>query len=93
MNSINTNAAAIKTLETAATRTSSIASLMPNMRRGRLSVRALDRNSETGTLSIKAVKVGKVLGGDVGRDQRQGCSVYNNEAPSCRGIGRWRDRR
>ena len=32
---------------------------MPHMRMGRVSVRALDRNSETGTLSIEAMKARK----------------------------------
>ena len=32
---------------------------MPHMRMGRVSVRALERNSETGTLSIEAMKARK----------------------------------
>ena len=40
MISINTNAAVIKTPDTAATRTSRVASIMPHMRIGRVSVRA-----------------------------------------------------
>ena len=56
MTSINTKAAVIKTPDTAATRTSRVDSIMPHMRIGSVSVRALDRNSDTGTLSIEAMK-------------------------------------
>ncbi len=56
MTSINRKAAAINTPDTAAMRGSSVDSIIPHMRMGSMSVRAVDRNSDTGTLSIEAMK-------------------------------------
>jgi hypothetical protein len=45
----------ISTPDAAATRTSKVDSIMPHIRIGSISVRAFDRNSETGTLSMEAM--------------------------------------
>ena len=56
---------------------------MPHMRIGSMSVRAVDRNSDTGTLSIEAMKArnapAKMLGAISGRVTRR--IVYNQLAP------------
>ena len=59
MTNINRKAAAINTPDTAAMRGSSVDSIMPHMRIGSMSVRAVDRNSETGTLSIEPMNARK----------------------------------
>ena len=49
----------MSTPETAATRTSCVLSIIPHMRIGSMSVRAVERKSGTGTLSTEAVKARK----------------------------------
>src|SRR5205823_637979 len=57
--SIRTKTARMRVPETAATRTSSVLSIMPHIRIGSMSVRAEERKRETGTLSTEAMKARK----------------------------------
>ena len=59
MTSMSASTVAIRTPETAATRTSSVLSIIPHMRMGSISLRGPARKSETGTLSSEATKARK----------------------------------
>src|SRR5437762_2509249 len=91
MSSISTKAEAIKTPDTAATRTSRVDSIMPHMRNGNVSARALDRNSDTGTLSIEALKArnapAAVAGEAEGGKRRQHNAEQRRDAGNLERIG------
>ena len=55
MTTVRTMTLAINTPDAAATRTSNLDSIIPHMRIGSMSVRAFERNRDTGTLSIEAM--------------------------------------
>ncbi len=64
-----------KSPEMAATRTSSVDSIMPQSRIGSMSLRGPERNSETGTLSIDAMNArnapAKIPGAMIGSVMRR----------------------
>src|SRR4051812_2537367 len=87
--SMSRKAARISVPETAATRTSSVLSIMPHIRMGNMSVRAEERKRETGTLSTEATKARKapaaMPGAISGRVTRR--KVWRQQRRAGRGRG------